>query len=427
MNKIVKITSVLTLAFFTAAGMLAAPAVHAGSVINAPDAHSAAAAASTSTAKTPTRAEQKAFIRSSANFSIRLFRKTAAGESGSVMVAPMSVLTAMTMTGNGAGSGSATLTQMQKVLAGGMKIQKLDRCLQWWTGRLTSSGSAKIRTANSIWYRDSGDLTVNDAFLQTNKKYLNAGAYKSSFTNSETVPAMNKWVSDSTDGMIPSIIETIGDSDMLYLLDAVSFDAAWKDKYNAEQVSAEKFTAGDGTKQTVDMMSSEEMSYIKDGQSTGFIKPYKKGYSFVAILPNKGVTVKQYVSGMTGTKFRKMIRSEKESFTEAGIPKFTCEYTKTLNDTLKSLGITDAFSENADFSKMGTLKNGGLCIGNVLHKTYITVNENGTRAGAVTSVGMNATSAYTPHKVILNRPFVYAIIDNHTDLPVFIGTVTSVK
>ena len=174
-------------------------------------------------------------------------------------------------------------------------------------------------------------------------------------------------------------------------------------------------------------MSSEEMSYIKDGQSTGFIKPYKKGYSFVAILPNKGVTVKQYVSGMTGTKFRKMIRSEKESFTEAGIPKFTCEYTKTLNDTLKSLGITDAFSENADFSKMGTLKNGGLCIGNVLHKTYITVNENGTRAGAVTSVGMNATSAYTPHKVILNRPFVYAIIDNHTDLPVFIGTVTSVK
>ena len=113
----------------------------------------------------------------------------------------------------------------------------------------------------------------------------------------------------------------------------------------------------------------------------------------------------------------------------ASLPKFSYECSLTLNDTLKSLGATTAFDPlNADFSRLGHVVGGNIWIDKVLHKTKITVGEKGTKAGAVTSIEMVGKGAMQPtvYKVTLDRPFVYAIIDDATRLPLFIGTVTDV-
>lgn len=114
----------------------------------------------------------------------------------------------------------------------------------------------------------------------------------------------------------------------------------------------------------------------------------------------------------------------------AGLPKFSYEYAVTLNETLKALGMPTAFdTEKADFSKLGGSPQGNIYIEDVLHKTFIAVDEQGTKAGAVTSVEMKlATSMPREEKeVILNRPFVYLIMENETGLPIFMGTVRDIQ
>jgi serpin B len=112
----------------------------------------------------------------------------------------------------------------------------------------------------------------------------------------------------------------------------------------------------------------------------------------------------------------------------ATMPKFRYAYTVQMNDCLKEMGMPAAFSASqADFSRLGRSSRGNIFIGEVLHKTFIAVDERGTKAGAVTKVEMQDEAYIETKVVILDRPFVYAIIDNATKLPLFIGTVLEVS
>jgi serpin B len=150
----------------------------------------------------------------------------------------------------------------------------------------------------------------------------------------------------------------------------------------------------------------------------------------VALLPNEDVSIKDYIASLTGENFINIIRNAKTGIVNTTLPKFTSEYKLEMNDALSSLGITDAFSDSlADFTKLGHSKNGSIYINSVIHKTYISVDELGTKAGAVTAVEMYASSVMAAdyYTVTLDRPFVYAIIDNNTNLPLFIGSVLSIN
>ena len=112
-----------------------------------------------------------------------------------------------------------------------------------------------------------------------------------------------------------------------------------------------------------------------------------------------------------------------------GLPEFEYDFGTNVNEPLQEMGMTRAFQSGiADFYGM-TDDERGLYIGKVIHKTHIEVTPVGTRAGAATVVAMEAGAALDPEppkEVILNRPFVYAIVDTKTSLPVFIGTVNSI-
>ena len=364
------------------------------------------------------------FITSMADFSIDIFQRSIEEKENS-LVSPLSVMLALAMTANGADG--ETLDQMEKVLGRGISLNDLNEYLYSYVKGLPSEESSKLLIANSIWFRDdAGRLTVEPDFLQINADYYDAALFKAAFDDS-TVAEINTWVSENTDGMIDKLLDSIDSSKMLYLINAVMFDAEWVNKYDSEwNVNEGDFTNINGEVQSAQFMRARESIFVDDGKAKGFVKPYVGGYSFVAMLPNEGISLASYIESLTGTGFVSMLNQARSSFgdIETFIPKFEYEYKIEMNDPLIAMGMPIAFDmNNADFFRMGNSPDGRLYIGDVLHKTYIAVNESGTRAGAVTSVSIEAQSM--PPSLRFDRPFLYAIIDDATNLPIFIGTLVS--
>ena len=363
-----------------------------------------------------------------ADFGVRLF-KASMEEGKNTLISPLSVFYALAMTANGADG--ETLAQMEQVL--GMDVDNLNSYMLAYLDLLPETKDYKMSLANSIWFKDDPNFTVEQSFLQTNADYYGAGAYKAAFDEG-TRNDINNWVKEHTDGMIPEILDEIPDEAIMYLVNALAFEAKWADVYEEHQIREGRFTMEDGTRQDVDMMHSEEYTYLEDDLATGFIKYYKdRRYAFVAMLPNEGVTVSQYVDSLTGEHMRELLNNPQDVTVFASIPKFETEYDIEMSEVLQEMGMTDAFDwQVADFSKLGTYNVDGMniCINRVLHKTFISVSEQGTRAGAATAVEMVAEGAMEIvefKEVVLDRPFVYMLIDCETNLPFFIGTMMNVN
>ena len=362
------------------------------------------------------------------DFGVRLFQ-TSMEEGKNTLISPLSVLYALAMTANGADG--ETLAQMQQVL--GMDSDDLNCYMLAYMDLLPEAEEYKMSLANSIWFKDDPNFTVNESFLQTNADYYGSSIYKAAFDEG-TRNDINNWVKEHTDEMIPEILDEIPDEAIMYLVNALAFEAQWDDVYDEFQVRDGIFTKEDGTKQDVEMMHADEYKYLSDDLATGFIKYYEgRKYAFAALLPNEDVTVQQYVDSLTGSHLRKMLADPEEIQVFTCIPKFESEYDIEMSEVLQEMGMTDAFDWHiADFSKLGTYNVDGMniCINRVLHKTFISVAEQGTKAGAATAVEMVAEGAaeiQEYREVILDRPFVYILIDCETNLPFFIGTMMDVN
>lgn len=369
------------------------------------------------------RAADDAFKNSSADFAIRLFQKTR-DDSKNSLISPLSVMLALSMTANGAKG--ETLTQTESLLGGDIPMETLNEYLYSYINALPSEKTAKLNVANSIWFRDNG-FTAENTFLQKNADYYGAAVYKSAF-DVKTLRDINNWVKKNTDGMIEKIIDDIDPDAVMYLINTVLFDAEWENIYKKDEVRDGTFTALDGTKRTASMMYSAERLYLDDGKAIGFIKPYRNGYSFVALLPNEDISLNDYAASMTGKSFADTIKNAEDVPVEAAMPKFSYDYDIEMSGALKALGMTLPFdSTKADFSALGSSDSGNIFISRVLHKAYIAVDEKGTKAGAATAADIKVTSDIGGlYSVTLDRPFVYAVIDDAYGLPVFIGAVTDI-
>jgi serpin B len=241
------------------------------------------------------------------------------------------------------------------------------------------------------------------------------------------VDDINKWVKSHTGKLIDKIVDQIGPNTVMYLINTLYFEADWQEQYEKYQVINGNFKLAQGKTVPVEFMNSFENSYLKDDMAQGFMKPYKGNkFSFVAMLPNEGMSVDSYAASLTGEKFLSLIKNKVDEPVQVSIPEFKSEYSKSLVEPLKALGLKDCFGwSSANFSKMA---NNDLRVSEVMHKTFIQVDTLGTRAGAATEVEIQTKGTEIPkYKVILDRPFVYAIIDNETSLPIFIGTMHNPK
>lgn len=361
-------------------------------------------------------------------FGIRLLEQRGEdGENG--LISPLSVLAALGMTMNGAEG--ETLSQMEAAL--GMSREAVNACIKELISALDSRETGQVHLANAIWFREDPDFTVNRSFLQTNANYYDADAYEAAFDDS-TLQDINDWVSHRTDKMIEQILDEIPEQAVMYLVNALSFEARWQSVYYDRSVREGTFTREDGTTDSVEFMYDEEFTtYLECDNATGFLRYYEGGeYAFAALLPNEGISLGDVLGSLTGEALCQMVEQGEFCPVYTAIPKFEALADYELSDALMAMGMMDAFDwQKADFSALGTYQEEGknICISRVLHKTFISVGEQGTKAGAATVVEMAAEGAAMtePREVILDRPFLYMILDMETNMPLFLGTLYSVQ
>jgi len=350
----------------------------------------------------------------SANFAVSLLQNTYEGEN--CILSPYSVYTALAMTANGADT--TTLAQMEDVL--GMSAAEMNVYLF----ALARGTGDELHSANSIWFRQEGSFEPNPDFLQINADYYDSDLFAADF-DAQTVKDINDWISKNTAGRINEALESIDATTMMYLINALSFDAAWQEEYEDSQIIDGIFHSASG-EEFAEMLCSEENYYLDDGSAIGFMKPYKgEQYSFVAMLPNEGISLQEYISSLSGHSLLNTIQNASEQSVLVTMPKYELDYSSELNDALSAMGMPEAFTDNADLSRTS---NFDLKISYILHKTYLKVDEHGTQAGAATIVAEDCKGIDLLQKtVLLDRPFVMGIYDNVNDCFVFLGAIESLE
>ena len=360
------------------------------------------------------------------DFALRLLEAVEREEGGNTLLSPLSVMTALAMTANGAGG--ETLSEMESVL--GMTVPELNLYFYSLMRALPEGNKYALSLANSMWVNSDARFTPSERFLGLNADYYGASVYESDF-GTQTKRDINNWVKQSTNGMIPKILDRVPENAIMYLVNALAFEAEWSEIYERRQVRDGTFTCEDGKKQRTKMMYSNEYGYFEDGGASGFIKHYSgRKYAFVALLPKEGVSLAEYIASLDGESLGSLLQSPEPLAVKASIPKFEVEFGEDISGALAAMGMDDAFDiQRADFSGLGSSEEGNIFINRVMHKTYIEVAEQGTRAGAATSVEMGDGSAGPPDEikeVHLDRPFMYMIIDCENRVPLFVGTMRDV-
>jgi serpin B len=289
----------------------------------------------------------------------------------------------------------------------------------------------KLNIANSIWLRDT--FKPHSNYIDVNKDTFGAEVSSIDFSKSDAVDTINNWISDATNGKINNMISPpIKSNTVMYLINAIYFKGGWTWQFNEKLTKTANFTKESGEVNKVNMMNYD--NYFKYGKGSdysaiklpyGAIKmPYNgdegKKINMYCILPDSGVKIDDFISKLDTEKFNSIKESIKDkTHVDIYLPRFKMEYERKLNDDLKVLGMKDAFANGAaDLAGIAE----GLYVDEAAHKAVVEVNEKGTEAAAVTYLALNVSMRIeTIIKFELNRPFVFAIIDDNTGSILFIG------
>ena len=216
----------------------------------------------------------------------------------------------------------------------------------------------------------------------------------------------------------------------MFLINCIAFDAKWNKGYSDNSVFEDReFTNASGEKEKCTMLSSTESVYLHGDNACGFMKYYKGGrYSFAAVLPAEGISLSDYAGSLTGEKLTQLLDSRlTDQEVEVLMPEFKFDWGDSIEDQIKAIGLTAPFDKSADLSKMFKSVDGSTYLDQVIHKTHIELDRSGTKAAAVTSIDVKCDAVMETTYVYLDRPFLFMIVDNYNDLPIFIGALNSVS
>lgn len=353
-----------------------------------------------------------------------LLQKTREQKPGeNLLVSPLSVLTALTMTANGAAG--KTLTEMEKLLGGSLKLADLNAYQAGWYQALAASKDQTLCFANAIWFKDEPELLIKDSFLQTNVDHFTAAIRKAPFDEA-TLRDINQWTDANTHHMIPKILEQLDPGGVMVLLNALCLEAKWAVPFKENSIVPDAvFTAEDNTLRKVSLMKASENSYLEDDLCTGFRKEYAGGYSFIALLPRQADSLQDFLAALSAERLLRLLGSEQDVSVSVGLPKFSYDFGIDLAQALIGLGMPSAFAD-ADFS--GITDSCPLAISRVIHKTHIDVDSDGTKAAAATAVEIRKYALpFHPNQkeVVLDSPFVFLILDQN-NIPLFMGAVSDI-
>lgn len=365
------------------------------------------------------------------DFGFRLFNELIKQEGlKNNFISPTSIAMALAMTYNGAEN------ETRQAMAKALGIPEISQT-QFNQANLTLRNHLKksdkkilLTIANSLW-ADKGTRFKKE-FLAVNKKYYSAPVSTLNFADPKSPMIINNWVSKNTNAKIPKIIDQIGEDVIAFLINAIYFKGAWQKAFDPQATFDGIFYCLDGTEKKHPLMyQKERYLYLQDEQFEAIALPYAKGkMSMYLFLPSEKSDIKQFLNHLNYQNWQKWSKEFQMTEGEITLPRFKLEYEQSLKEVLQALGMEIAFDESqADFTKMATSQiKGRIFIGDVKHKTYIEVSEQGTEAAAVTSVQMEIKGApMIKFSLLFNRPFFYAIVDNITKSILFMGIVTEPK
>ena len=281
---------------------------------------------------------------------------------------------------------------------------------------------SKVKIADAVWV-DNG-LTLQEKFKNTVSNSFGAEVEAVDFSAAEkTCDVINSWCDKNTEGLIPKIItpDLINDNTGLCLTNSLYFESGWSGEPWNVSDTEESF----GKKEKTKYMTCTGDRYYENGKATAFGRDYANGLSFIGILPNDEGDFNLEDLDIGG-----LLKSNPEyDEVDCKMPKLNFETSTVLNDMLSSLGLDNLFSSNADFSGIADQN---VNVDTILQKTKLELDENGTKAAAVTAVTMECMSAAVENEPIiktveLTRPFAFLIYDRNNDEILFIGKVISIS
>ncbi|MDR2563427.1 MAG: serpin family protein [Prevotellaceae bacterium] len=361
------------------------------------------------------------------SFAFDLFKRLYSPEElSNTFVSPLSVSMALSMTLNGAAG--ETRREMESALkVDGFTAAEINEyCKTLREALLQVDPSTRFSIANSIWTRRG--FAVEQTFKNLNRESFAAEIKEADFDNPATLTQINKWCADNTGNKIPAILEAINPDAVMYLINAVYFKAIWKSKFDKQRTLDGVFKGEDGGNQNVKMMRQmQQFGYNSDETAAWITMPYGNGaFSMTVILPHEGKTLNQLVDGLDNQSFK--IDDAGLAEVNLQLPRFKTECEYRLEDVLPEMGMRLAFTDKADFS--GINQNAEIFISKVIHKTFASIDEEGSEAAAVTAVEMGLTSAgpndSQPVDFIVNKPFIFMIRENSTGVILFMGAMKKI-
>lgn len=289
----------------------------------------------------------------------------------------------------------------------------------------------KISNSNLLLINKNYKNTIDKNYIKQIEKTYDSEIKYSNIT----VDEINSWVDKNTNHMIKKLVDDINQNTIIEILNAVSIDVEWKKSFNCKSIHNAKFNTTDGNTVDTVMMSSSDANYIESDTAKGIIKEYKTyktdnhkkiNLEYIAIMPNDSID--EYINNFNIEEFRKLLNSKEnylDSKVSLTIPRYEYNYDfNDIKDVLTNLGIKSIFSSDADLSLINSNNEKGLYVSDMVHKAYISFNENGTKASASTGAGIEKTALQdVPIDIEFDRPFIYIIKEEKNEDILFFGVV----
>jgi serine protease inhibitor len=347
-----------------------------------------------------------------------------------IFISPVSISIALSMLYNGSeGESKAEMAEVLKLQD--LDMQELNNSSKSFISLMNNKKNAEVNIANSLWSRDSFGLSQD--FRQTLQDFYFAEAGSLDFSKESSAEKINDWVKDKTKGKIDKIIDKrVSESTVLFLINAIYFKGQWEDEFDKDSTEKDEFKGVNLSEQVDFMQRFGDYKYLERGGDKVIKIPYRdRDMYMLVVLPERSPS--DFLKDKTFEDIGLLAGETIEREGRIKLPRFTVEYDKTLNDTLKAMGIESIFVPGNDLDSImdnpeATAEN--LFISQVKHKSFIEVNEKGTEAAAVTSIQGELTSASPdtePFSMIVDRPFLYMIMDESTESALFMGVVNQLE
>ena len=346
------------------------------------------------------------------DYSISFFRNVVAGteENENIFVSPYSAGVALSMLAEGAQG--QTKEELQHALNG----------VSFTAGELKADSLVDIRSANAAWIREG--FKVKIPYLQSLSDVYGAQVRNLDFSDPASVGIINSWCAENTEGRITEIIDRIAPDMMMFLMNALYFKAPWKKTFDKNATSDDMFHGYSKDSEVSFMNCKAKYRYAEYSGNQLIQLPYADGrYSMLVLLPAEDVSPDAVLPYLDENTYKNALASMEMKEVILSLPKFKVETTTLLNRTLEAMGAKKVFTSTAE---LGNISNGRVAVDEVKQKCFVEVNEEGSEAAAVTSIGVRMTSAQVgplPVRMTVDRPFLFSIVDTENDNILFIGRI----